>query len=61
MDRQTGMDRQRELGQASGSSGRVAVIGGDGIGPDVIAEALKVVAASGVRLDTTTTSVPRTT
>ena len=32
---------------------RVAVIGGDGIGPDVVAEALKVVAASGVRLDTT--------
>ena len=34
-------------------SGRIAVIGGDGIGPDVVAEALKVVAAAGVRLDTT--------
>ena len=32
---------------------RVAVIGGDGIGPEVVAEALKVVAASGVNLDTT--------
>jgi len=37
------------------SSGRhrVAVIGGDGIGPEVCAEALKVVAAAGVDLDTT--------
>src|SRR6202034_1361223 len=32
---------------------RVAVIGGDGIGPEVVAEALKVLAAAGVRLDTT--------
>jgi len=32
---------------------RVAVIGGDGIGPEVLAEALKVVAAAGVELDTT--------
>jgi 3-isopropylmalate dehydrogenase len=32
---------------------RVAVIGGDGIGPEVVAEALKVVAAAGVVLDTT--------
>jgi 3-isopropylmalate dehydrogenase len=31
----------------------VAVIGGDGIGPEVLAEALKVVAAAGVHLDTT--------
>jgi len=31
----------------------VAVIGGDGIGPEVVAEALKVVAAAGVQLDTT--------
>lgn len=31
---------------------RVAVIGGDGIGPEVVSEALKVVAAAGVRLDT---------
>ncbi len=33
-------------------SHRVAVIGGDGIGPEVCAEALKVVAAAGVELDT---------
>jgi 3-isopropylmalate dehydrogenase len=32
---------------------RVAVIGGDGIGPEVLAEALKVIAAAGVALDTT--------
>ncbi|MEY3165290.1 MAG: 3-isopropylmalate dehydrogenase [Actinomycetota bacterium] len=32
---------------------RVAVIGGDGIGPEVVTEALKVVAASGVKIDTT--------
>jgi 3-isopropylmalate dehydrogenase len=32
---------------------RVAVIGGDGIGPDVVAEALKVVRAAGVDLATT--------
>jgi 3-isopropylmalate dehydrogenase len=32
---------------------RVAVIGGDGIGPEVLTEALKVVSASGVKLDTT--------
>ena len=47
-------ERADGAGQAGGrSSGRVAVIGGDGIGPDVVAEALKVVSASGVRLDTT--------
>ena len=32
---------------------RVAVIAGDGIGPEVVREALKVVAAAGVALDTT--------
>jgi len=32
---------------------RVAVVGGDGIGPEVLAEALKVVAAAGVVLQTT--------
>jgi 3-isopropylmalate dehydrogenase len=32
---------------------RIAVIGGDGIGPEVVTEALKVVAAAGVKLDTT--------
>ena len=31
---------------------RVGVIGGDGIGPEVIAEGLKVIAAAGVELDT---------
>lgn len=36
----------------TGTTHRVAVIGGDGIGPEVTAEALKVVAAAGVRLDT---------
>jgi 3-isopropylmalate dehydrogenase len=33
-------------------SHRIGVIGGDGIGPEVIAEALKVVGATGVALDT---------
>jgi len=37
----------------SGRSHAVAVIGGDGIGPEVLSEALKVVAAVGVRLRTT--------
>ena len=32
---------------------KIAVLGGDGIGPEVTAEALKVVAAAGVSLDTT--------
>src|SRR3954463_5800407 len=32
---------------------RIAVIGGDGIGPEVTAEALKVICAAGVDLDTT--------
>ena len=32
---------------------RIAVIGGDGIGPDVTREAIKVVAAAGVEVDTT--------
>ena len=32
---------------------RVAVIGGDGIGPEVLSEALKVVTCAGVALDTT--------
>ncbi|MFM9093926.1 MAG: isocitrate/isopropylmalate family dehydrogenase, partial [Acidimicrobiaceae bacterium] len=35
------------------ASHRVAVIGGDGIGPEVLAEALKVVGATGVKLATT--------
>jgi 3-isopropylmalate dehydrogenase len=41
------------LSQQSRQTHRVAVIGGDGIGPEVIAEALKVVRAAGVVLDTT--------
>ncbi len=32
---------------------RIAVIGGDGIGPEVVAEALKVVRATGVHIETT--------
>ena len=32
---------------------KIAVIGGDGIGPDVTAEAIKVIRAAGVELDTT--------
>ncbi|MGH9292102.1 MAG: 3-isopropylmalate dehydrogenase [Acidimicrobiales bacterium] len=36
----------------SGPSPDIAVIGGDGIGPEVLAEALKVVAAAGVKLST---------
>src|SRR3954464_989791 len=32
---------------------RIAVIGGDGIGPEVTAEALKVISAAGVVMDTT--------
>jgi 3-isopropylmalate dehydrogenase len=31
---------------------RVGIVGGDGIGPDVIREGLKVIAAAGVELDT---------
>ncbi|MEO6988684.1 MAG: 3-isopropylmalate dehydrogenase [Aquihabitans sp.] len=34
-------------------SHKIAVIGGDGIGPEVVAEALKVVRAAGVELETT--------
>jgi 3-isopropylmalate dehydrogenase len=37
----------------TGTTHRIAVIGGDGIGPEVVGEALKVVAAAGVALDTT--------
>jgi 3-isopropylmalate dehydrogenase len=37
----------------SGGGHNVAVIGGDGIGPEVLAEALRVVAAAGVSLRTT--------
>jgi 3-isopropylmalate dehydrogenase len=41
------------VGGAARGGHRVAVIGGDGIGPEVVAEALKVVAAAGVALETT--------
>jgi 3-isopropylmalate dehydrogenase len=37
---------------AANKAHRVAILGGDGIGPEVTAEALKVVAATGVQLDT---------
>ena len=30
---------------------RVGIVGGDGIGPEVIAEGLKVIAAAGVEID----------
>jgi len=40
-------------GDADACSQRIAVIGGDGIGPEVLAEALKVVSAAGVALATT--------
>ena len=43
---------QAAAGASSGAH-RVGVIGGDGIGPEVVAEALKVVAAAGVQLATT--------
>ena len=35
---------------------RIGVIGGDGIGPEVVAEGLKVVRAAGVELETVTTT-----
>jgi 3-isopropylmalate dehydrogenase len=38
---------------ANNAAHRIAVIGGDGIGPEVVAEALKVARAAGVELDTT--------
>ena len=37
---------------AEGTSHRIAVIGGDGIGPEVTAQAVKVLRAAGVALDT---------
>ena len=40
-------------GTVSGMTHQIAVIGGDGIGPEVTAEALKVVRATGVSLATT--------
>lgn len=45
--------QSREEGSAAIRSHRVGVIGGDGIGPEVLAEALKVVSAAGVGLSTT--------
>jgi len=45
--REGGDDRLPQRGRH-----RVAVIGGDGIGPEVLAEALKVVSAAGVQLQT---------
>src|SRR5436305_13776638 len=37
---------------SAGLAHKIGVIGGDGIGPEVVAEALKVVRAAGVDLDT---------
>src|SRR6204780_2503929 len=51
--RSTRQDDERTTEVNKASRHRVAVIGGDGIGPEVCAEALKVVAAAGVQLDTT--------
>jgi len=45
-------DGDRSMPVTTAASHRVAVIGGDGIGPEVVAEALKVVGASGVALQT---------
>jgi 3-isopropylmalate dehydrogenase len=44
---------QRPESADTASAYRVAVVGGDGIGPEVVAEAMKVVGAAGVRLATT--------
>ncbi len=41
------------MASTSSSSYRVAVVGGDGIGPEVITEGLKVIEAAGVTLDAT--------
>ena len=46
--------QRQDLGAGYGTMAhRVGVIGGDGIGPEVVAEGLKVMAAAGVDLDTT--------
>ena len=37
----------------SGNKHRIAVIGGDGIGPEVVNEALKVLRSAGAQLETT--------
>ncbi|MBV8463595.1 MAG: 3-isopropylmalate dehydrogenase [Acidimicrobiales bacterium] len=46
-------DIDQETKDDSVSKHRIAVIGGDGIGPEVVAEALKVVRAAGVGVETT--------
>jgi len=51
----SGWGGARDDALVSDASGhRVAVIGGDGIGPEVLAEALKVIGASGVPIEATT-------
>ena len=48
------IEGEEEGGDVAGTTKhRVAVIGGDGIGPEVTKEALKVIAAAGVDLETT--------
>jgi len=47
------MSNDNQVGNGAVVAHRIAVIGGDGIGPEVVAEALKVVRAAGVELDTT--------
>ena len=46
------MSDQTSSPQIPGARHRVGVVGGDGIGPEVIADALKVIAAACVELDT---------
>ncbi len=41
------------LGRMAETTYRVAVVGGDGIGPEVIAQGLRVIEATGIRLNTT--------
>jgi 3-isopropylmalate dehydrogenase len=44
--------RIQSIEETVATNHRVGIIGGDGIGPEVVAEGLKVVAAAGVELDT---------
>jgi 3-isopropylmalate dehydrogenase len=47
------LDTSAGTGASSSRPHRVGVVGGDGIGPEVLSEALKVVAAAGIELATT--------
>ena len=48
----SGLIRSSVSTPCPGAAHRIAVIGGDGIGPEVTAEAVKVVRAAGVAIDT---------